>query len=339
MPVRNARKYVDEAIQSILDQTWSDFEFVILDDASTDGSWERLEEWAWRDPRIQLHRSEKVLGPAVSSNQVVQFASAPIIARMDADDISVPDRLERQAEVLSGRSDAGIVASVCEFIDSNGNTIRPAEPWRLSKMSWRPPFSHGSIMFHRTLFDSLGGYRPECAFWEDLDLMRRAAEKTRILVIPRPLYRWRHSTSGTRLASDQDRVEKALDLRYRALDRIRQGRSYEDLLNAASTKHGERVDPRVFVSLGLLELWSGARPKLSKHFFKRARIGFDLPTLTAMGFLAGATLAPALMRTALGSTSRIKSALFRSQRPPEDVVEWKTPSKTRTRRPSHQQRA
>src|SRR3954469_16623216 len=96
MPVHNALPYLDGAMECILGQTFTDFEFVILDDASTDGSTARLREWAKRDERIRLYGAREKLGPAVTSNFVVRKARAGIIARMDADDISHTDRLMRQ---------------------------------------------------------------------------------------------------------------------------------------------------------------------------------------------------------------------------------------------------
>src|SRR5918999_36253 len=100
MPVYNALPFLDDSVNSILTQTLRDFEFVILDDASTDGSVQRLREWAARDKRIQLHESNERLGLSRSSNAVVAKARASIVARMDADDIAHPDRLRRQWDII-----------------------------------------------------------------------------------------------------------------------------------------------------------------------------------------------------------------------------------------------
>lgn len=100
MPVYNAMPYLDIAVESILGQTYQSFEFVILDDASTDGSTQRLREWAKRDPRIRMLEEKVNLGPALSSQRVAKAAQAPIVARMDADDVSYPRRLEDQLDVL-----------------------------------------------------------------------------------------------------------------------------------------------------------------------------------------------------------------------------------------------
>src|SRR3977135_257076 len=98
MPVHNALPFLNESISSILAQSFTDFEFVILDDASTDSSLELLREWSRRDQRIQIHESTQRLGLAGSSNAVVSEARSAIIARMDADDVAHPDRLRRQWE-------------------------------------------------------------------------------------------------------------------------------------------------------------------------------------------------------------------------------------------------
>ena len=175
MPVHNAEPYLDEAIESILNQTFRDFEFVILDDGSTDRSTEILRSWAAEDDRIRLHRQEKNSGPAESSNQVVRHASGTLIARMDADDVSHPERLQQQVELLQRRPEVGLVGTLCDVIDKEGRTVRTRDLWRVTRRSWFAPFPHGSIMYRRELFDLAGGYRGECVYWEDhiFDVVRR----------------------------------------------------------------------------------------------------------------------------------------------------------------------
>jgi hypothetical protein len=245
---------------------------------------------------------------------------------MDADDIAAPNRLERQARVMEGRPDAGIVGSLCDVIDSEGRTLRRPEPWRLSHSSFFTPFPHGSIMFRRNVFEAIGGYRAQCAYWEDLDFVLRASERTNILVIPQSLYRWRHSDSGTRLASEQVLVENAMDLRYRAIARIQANRSYEDLLREPTAGAQDRVDPRVFVSLGALALWAGRRPKPAKRFLARARLRFDAASMIATAWVAWASLSPGSLRAFLRLISRIRSISGGNRFPAEDAVEWQ-PSK------------
>ncbi|MDQ5808513.1 MAG: glycosyltransferase family 2 protein, partial [Actinomycetota bacterium] len=112
MPVRNARPYLDQSISSVLGQTFGDFELVIRDDGSTDGSREVLRAWARRDRRIRLHEDDRPLGPAGSSNWVVAHSDAPFVARMDADDVAHPDRLRRQLAVLRAHADVDVVGAL-----------------------------------------------------------------------------------------------------------------------------------------------------------------------------------------------------------------------------------
>jgi len=116
MPVHNAARHLDEAVSSILQQTYHDFEFVIYDDGSTDESPDRLRDWATRDNRIRLYEGKHNLGPVGSSNAVVSHASGSIIARMDADDICHPDRLARELALLQAHPDVGLTGTLCNKI-------------------------------------------------------------------------------------------------------------------------------------------------------------------------------------------------------------------------------
>jgi GT2 family glycosyltransferase len=327
MPVHNALPYLDKAVESVLTQTRHDFEFVIYDDASTDGSADRLAEWARSDRRIKLYRGDRNLGPAASSNEVVRRTSASLIARMDADDISLPDRLECQSEFLAANSEAGIVASLCDVIDSHGRKIRGPELWRLARKSWFKPFPHGSMMFRRELFDAIGGYHLECEFWEDLDFVIRASERMRIFVIPRPLYRYRQSTSSTRIASSQSRVENALDLRYRAIATLRHNRDYSSVLSDGRPSDHDRLDPRVFLSLGLLSLWSDQRPSFVRRFLRRARLKPNGATMIAIVWLFLARLSPNTVRTIMNLRSQLSNAAIKSQLLTDEAVEWHVPNR------------
>src|SRR4051812_47700023 len=133
MPVHNAAPYLDESIRSILGQTLSDFEFVILDDASTDDSRQILLAWAHRDERIRLFEEREALGPARVYNYVVSKARATLIARMDADDISEACRFERQWEILRHRPEVGLVGTLMEGIDRRGQRVRPRDRGRLMR--------------------------------------------------------------------------------------------------------------------------------------------------------------------------------------------------------------
>jgi glycosyltransferase involved in cell wall biosynthesis len=322
MPVHNALPYLDEAIESILAQDFEDFEFVILDDASTDGSTERLRYWADRDPRIRLIRSERNLGPALSSDMVARAAHAPLQARMDADDVSYPFRLREQVEILRAHPDVGVVGGLWDVVDGKGRKVRNPEPWRIIRHSVFPPFGNGLMMYRRELFDQIGGYRSQSEFWEDLDLILRMAAATKVMVIPHAIYQLRQSETSTRIVSEERRLEAGVDLMYRASDCVARKQSYEALLTAAPQKV-RKIDPRVFISLGLLSLWAGGHPRLFRRLLRRGDLKVNLASASALVWTAWATAHPSslrqFLRFLLFARNRLAATLVKTEEP----VLWK----------------
>lgn len=321
MPVHNALPFLDAAIQSILAQTIPDFEFVILDDASTDGSTERLREWAKRDLRIRLIEVKENLGPVRSSNRVAREARGAIVARQDADDISHPRRIEKQLEVLAHHPDVGVVGGLYEFIDSSGRKIRDVETWRLFEGGVIPPFGNGPLTYRKEVFKRIGGYREACEFWEDKDLIFRMAAVSKVLVIPEAIYQVRQSSTSTRAASERANVEIALDLAFRCIDRLEQGKGYDDLLKAGTVPEA-KLDPRIFVALGSITLWSGGRPRLFRRLLRRARLRSDFRTLTALVWAAWASLEPTSLRGFLTLLLRAREARAANAFPDGTPVIW-----------------
>lgn len=322
MPVHNGLPYLDAAVESVRAQTWSDFEFVILDDGSTDGSLDRLHEWAARDSRIRLLEAARNLGPAVSSQRVAEAAIAPIVARMDADDLCKPDRLEQQMALLRLRPDVGLVASLCDYIGGDGQLLRAPESWRLGRRSLFVPFAHGAIMYRREAFDRVGGYRQACEFWEDQDLISRIAAVSTIAVIPRALYQVRLSPTSTRISSEQERLERAVDLMYRSVGRLQSRRDYEDLL--ASQAVVPKLNPRVFVALGSQRLWAGGKPRLFRRLLRRGRLRLDLNSVSALAWTAWASASPATLRSFLRLLLLARNG-FTATRLHGNPVEWRPP--------------
>lgn len=325
MPVHNAAPHLDEAVTSILRQSYAHFEFVIYDDASTDGSTDKLREWATQDRRIRLFEGARNLGPVGSSNKVVGHAHGSIIARMDADDLCHPERLARELELLRSHPDVGLVGTLCNIVDDRGSRLRGPELWRVTRQSWFAPFPHGSVMFRRALFDEVGGYRPECEFWEDQDLVLRMAAKSGILVIADPLYTHRQSVSSTRITSDRARVEQAVDLMYRSMQRLHDNRRYDEILQAKRT-HSEKLDPRVFISLGSLDLWSGNRPRLFGRLLKRGRLRSDFKSMSALTWTVWAQLSPRSLRGFLGLLLQARKLRIGRRAQSPKALRWTPPA-------------
>ena len=293
MPVRDVAPYLDRAVKSILDQSFADFEFVIRDDGSVDGSREILRRWREADPRIRLFEGEASLGPSASSNWVVAQSRGSIVARMDGDDIAHPDRLKLQMACLAAHRDACLVGSLWEGIDDRDRPVRPRDRWPLVRPGSFPPFPHGSIMFRRESFDRAGGYRLEAEFWEDLDLYRRLAAHGSLLVLPAPLYRHRASVLSTRLTSDRDRVEAAVDRMYRTV-------------TGAAPAPGGKLLPRVFVSLGSTRLWAGKRTRALRRLLSRGALRWSRESASILAWALWGAISPRSLRFVLAALIRLR---------------------------------
>ena len=292
MPVRNAARYLDASIDSVLRQTLSDFEFVALDDASTDGSADILESWAARDPRLRVERSAQPLGLVESSNRVVLASRAALVARMDADDVSHPERLAREVDAFDHRPRAVLVGTLFEGIDGDGRTVRTRDRWRLLSPSPFAPFPHGSVMFRREAFDAIGGYDRRTAYWEDLDLFHRLAALGPVLVLTEALYRYRFHTGNSRVVDDRDDVEKAAARMWQTVQP--QG------AKNPPDPSGIADDPRVLYSVAASRIWAGVPPELLSRLCLRSRWRVNPSTAAIFAVATMAAVSPKATRAFLG---------------------------------------
>ena len=200
MPVYNAEKFLLQAIDSILHQSFTDFEFLICDDCSTDNSAEILQKAAAADSRIKLLRNDKNSGVTYSLNKLLQEASAPLIARMDADDIAMPNRLELQFEFMQNHPATAVAGGDLEIIDEDNKSLGMRyypRSWKEVKkqMMCRSPLAHPAVIMRKSVIDQLGGYieQPGC---EDYYLWLRIAENGYELAnLPETLLRYRLSAN------------------------------------------------------------------------------------------------------------------------------------------------
>lgn len=129
MPVFNGAPFVEEAVESILAQTFADFEFIIIDDGSTDRSLELLQRYADRDHRIRLF-SQSNLGIGRTRNKALSLATGEFLAVMDSDDVSLPDRFSKQVHYLRDNPDCAAVGCLATLIDSDGLPTSDWQSWR-----------------------------------------------------------------------------------------------------------------------------------------------------------------------------------------------------------------
>lgn len=199
MSMRNAAQFLAPAICSVLAQSLNDFEFLILDDGSTDDSLAIAQGFAEQDPRIRIIAREN-RGLVTSLNQLLAEARAPLVARFDADDICLPDRFAQQASFLTAHPDHGLVGANTLMIDALGQPApnppftRPISDAQLREsFESGPNLCHSVVMYRRDLVLALGGYRAAYRHAEDYDLWLRLAEVTKLANLPQPLLRYRLS--------------------------------------------------------------------------------------------------------------------------------------------------
>ena len=264
MPVRDAEAVVGDAIESILEQTLKDFEFIVIDDGSTDDSGEILKRYARRDSRIKLY-SQRQSGLIASLNKYCRLAKTNYIARMDADDISLPARLEKQFQFLEMHPEIGVLGTWIRDVDANRTPIIdwpvPADP---AVVRWFLFFgnciAHPSVMMRKDLLDRLGYYRPEAIYVEDYDLWIRAAEVTGLANIPEVL------------------------LEYRVSKKSVSGRNQSAQERQAEMLRSELIGEFVSGTTDVPALYDAYVGKVQPHPKQRAEIALDVIRRTGMGW-------------------------------------------------------
>ena len=260
MPVHNAMPHLPAALDSVLSQTFRDFELFIGDDCSSDGSLECIRAYAARDFRIRFASSESRMGPVASSNWVANEARAPIVARMDADDISHPRRFELQMQALAAHPDAAMVGSLYDFIDGHGRRLREGDRSVLL-LGKLVPFAHPTMMYRKDVFDKVGSYREGTDYFEDTDLFIRFLKIGSILVIADTLLSVRLYGASARLLDDQEVIARALIMASEQMS-----------IEHGPDKHIEKITPGNFRALLEHNLWSGLPPARLFHIIARMRM-------------------------------------------------------------------
>jgi hypothetical protein len=213
--VRDGLPWLREAVESVLAQTFADFELLVVDDASTDGTAEAAE--AYGDARIRVLRNERNLGQAPSLNRGLRDAVGEYVARLDADDVCLPERLERQVAVLGGEPSLALVGTWMDVVDEQGRLwaklrgrVRDFPEFLFAILADRYPWGHPSLMFRRDVVLELGGYDETLAPSEDKDLYRRLAlARLGARSIEEPLVRYRRHER--QLSQEQRDVQKRHD--------------------------------------------------------------------------------------------------------------------------------
>ncbi len=221
--VYNSAPYLEEALESILNQTFNDFELLIIDDKSTDGSRKILKKI--KDKRVRVFYNKKRLGLTKNLNKLFKISVGEYIARMDSDDVAHPERLELQANYLDNHPHIAIVGTWADIIGPDGKKIgeikQPKEDHLIRESMIKfSPFVHPSIMFRKSLKKDVGFYDDSFSTAQDYEFFARILVKHRGANIPRKLmkYRWDMDNS-VGFTTGKSQEWNALRARFRMLFR------------------------------------------------------------------------------------------------------------------------
>lgn len=196
MPVRDAERHLAEAVESVLGQRFADFELLVWDDGSTDGTLAMLRRFAGRDARVKV-ASGPPRGYAHALNDLLGRARGEYVARMDADDVCLPERFGRQVEFLDRHRDVLCVGTATDRIDDRGRwigrRIPPLDDAAIQEelLAGHNPIVHPSVAMRADAARAVGGYAVDLMPAEDLDLWLRLGERGRLANLPEVLLRYR----------------------------------------------------------------------------------------------------------------------------------------------------
>lgn len=221
MSVYNGERFLREAIDSIRSQTLTDIELVVVDDGSTDRTFEILD--GITDPRLKTVRRRHA-GLAAALNAGIETAGANLIARMDADDVAAPDRLRAQQQFMLEHPAVGVLGTAARIVDYEGTELGlwrpPADNPAIRKQLMRAnPFVHSSIMFRRPAFEDAGGYHENMPRAQDYDLWLRMLPRVDGANLEEVLMVRRVGPDHFGTRSETEQIKWGLKARFDALKR------------------------------------------------------------------------------------------------------------------------
>lgn len=244
MPAYNAEKYIREAMDSILSQSFRDFELIVLNDCSKDGTESAI--LSYGDERIVYIKNEENLGVARTLNKGLEIAKGAYVARMDADDISAIERLAQQAAFLDSHPEVAVVGVGVTVFDETGDVqtrLFSQDPARMRvDMLFACGLAHPGVMLRKSAIRSLGGYDPEYNGLEDYELWDRVMEGWEICALPGVGLRYRLHGSQVTQNLSQKHAAMLRSLKRRQIARLGmdgEGEGFESYLSLCAGKPGE----------------------------------------------------------------------------------------------------
>jgi glycosyltransferase involved in cell wall biosynthesis len=221
LAVRNGERHVAAALRSVLDQRFGGFELRVVDDGSTDGTPAIL--GAVRDERLTV-LTRPPRGLAAALNEAIAGTACELIARMDADDVALPERLAAQVAALDADAGLGLLGTACREIDDDGRVlgtfVPPLDDAALRRTLIRAnPFVHASVVFRRAAFEAAGRYDASFAVAQDYDLWMRMSRVTRLGNLAEPLLLRR--VTATMVSRTRARARRRAEVRIRLRELLR----------------------------------------------------------------------------------------------------------------------
>jgi glycosyltransferase involved in cell wall biosynthesis len=269
MPVWNAQSFLCEAIESILDQRFRDFELIVIDDGSADRSLDIMYRYACSDRRLRIH-SEHHRGVPATLNFGCALAQGSFIARMDADDIALPDRFALQVAFLQDHASVAVLGTQLERIREDGSyidtTYVPLDHVEIAAhMQEYCCLHHPTVMLRAEALRSLGGYRVAFLAAEDHDLWLRAAERFELANLADILLRYRIHTQAISFQKLEQQVISALAAETSA--RLRRA-GERDVFSGLSC-----IDRETLRGFGVSDAYVGHRIRKAEQWYRNRKIG------------------------------------------------------------------
>jgi hypothetical protein len=224
MSVHNGEQFLPEALDSILRQTFADFELLAFDDCSTDGSLAILQSYARADARVHVVENQRNLGLTKTLNTGLAMARAPYVARMDADDVSLPLRFAKQIEFLESNPQVEVVGTWADVIDGAGRHVETMQPPGTNAQIQKQLLVsnclvHPSVMFRTAAVRAVGGYSEQLRYSQDYELWLRLAERCELENLQQVLLKYRVHAGQVSIDKLRDQWRLAEACRTKAVTR------------------------------------------------------------------------------------------------------------------------
>jgi len=235
MPVFNAERFLEEAIESVLCQTFKKFEFIIVDDASTDGSWKIIKKYASKDKRIRSFRNSKNLRATKTLNRGLQLSRGKYIVRMDADDWSYPNRFEKQYKYMQKHPKVGVSGGAIEVCDKKLNVVNgrkyPLTDKAVRKTIFRySPFAHPATIWDAKIMKKTGGYNGNIPLSQDYELYFRMGKLARFGNLKDTILKLRTHDDSSSIVRGKFQEQYAIYSRIKAFLEYEYDMSFSDKL-------------------------------------------------------------------------------------------------------------